>query len=293
MQRNLTISVFLLPTLVFVVLFIAFPMLYSGYLSLTKFNYATDTQPTFIGLKGYINTILHDPFFHIALLNQIRFAIPYFILSFLFSLAVAILLNELKQEVQLFQTIFYLPMIIPLSFAGIIFAWILAPDFGIFNNFLRILGIENWNIDWFGNPHTAIYAMVIAQSWKMVGFTIIVFLAGLQSIPEYLREAARVDGANFWQEIFFVVLPNLKPYLLTGGIWILINSMKVFDLPAAITGGGPGTATLTLYYYSWKLAFQRLDMGKASQVAYITAFIILLLSWLWNKMLKPNVAERR
>ena len=126
----------------------------------------------------------------------------------------------------------------------------------------------------------------------MIGFTLIILLAGLQGIPKSFRESARVDGANFFQEIWYIILPNLKPYMLISGIWILINSLKVFVLPQVITQGGPGVSTLTLYLYSWKLAFERLDMGEASQVSYITAAIILILAWVLNKIFKPETAQR-
>ena len=110
--------------------------------------------------------------------------------------------------------------------------------------------------------------------------------------PICVREAARVDGTKFWQGIRHIILPLLKPYLLAGGIWIIINSMKVFDLPQVVTQGGPGVSTLTLYLYSWKLAFQRFDMGQAARVAYATAALILGLTWGLNRILKPDTAER-
>ena len=291
-ESKITLFIFLAPTLFFVLVFIAYPIVYSAYLSLSEFNYASDPSPRFIGFKGYIDTILHDSMFHTALINQFKFAIPYFIITFLGSLILAILINELKHGASLFQVIFYLPMIIPLSLVGITFAWLLFPDVGIFNHILRRLGVENWNIDWYGDPKTALNSLVVARSWKMIGFTLIILLSGLQGLPRDIREAARVDGASFFQEIWYIVLPNLKPYLYISGIWILINAMKTFELIAVVTQGGPGMATLTLYYYSWKLAFERLDMGKASQVAYITAGLIILFSWGLNKLFKTEIASR-
>jgi len=115
-RRNLFI--FLAPTLLFTLVFIAFPLFYSGYLSLSQYHYAVDAGPKFIGLKGYIDTLFHDQFFHDALINQIKFGIPYFIITFLTSLVLAILINELTRGVHFFQVIFYLPMIIPLSLVG-------------------------------------------------------------------------------------------------------------------------------------------------------------------------------
>ncbi len=292
LQNRISLTIFLLPTMLFVVIFIAFPVLFSGYLSLTEFNYASDTVPRFIGLQGYREMILNDSFFHTALINQLRFAVAYFAIAFIISLVLAIFVNELSHGVQVFQVIFYMPMIIPMSLVGITFAWILTPDLGVFNAFLRSLGMGHITHDWYGEPGTALNSLVLARTWKMIGFTLIIFLAGLQGISKSLKESARVDGANFFQEIWFIVLPNLKPYMLIGGIWILINSLKVFVLPQVITQGGPGTATLTLYLYSWKLAFERLEMGEASQVAYLTAVIILLMTWLLNRIFKPDTAQR-
>ena len=208
------------------------------------------------------------------------------------SLGLAIVVSELTKGVQLFQIIFYLPMIISLSMAGITFSWILHQDVGIFNHFLATIGLESLTKHWFGDPSTALMGLVVIRSWKMIGFTFIIFLSGIHGIPTNLREASRVDGTNSWQEIRFIILPLLRPYLLAGGIWIIINSLKVFDLPQVVTQGGPGVSTLTLYLYSWKSAFQRYDMGQAARVAYITAAIILLLTWILNRILKPDTVER-
>ncbi len=284
---------FLLPTLLFVIIFIAFPVIFSGYLSLTEFNYAADPAPRFIGLEGYREMLFEDTFFQTALVNQMKFAVAYFFIAFLVSLVLAIFVNELSRGVQVFQVIFYMPMIVPMSLVGITFAWIAQPDMGVFNHILRSIGLEDLAVDWYGLPNTALYSLVVARTWKMIGFTLIIFLAGLQGIPRSLRESARVDGANFLQEIIYIVLPNLKPYMLISSIWILINSLKVFVLPQVITQGGPGTSTLTLYLYSWKLAFERLDMGEASQVAYLTAIIILVIAGLLNVLFKQEPAHRR
>src|SRR6056297_215813 len=292
LRNRVNLLIFLLPTLLFVIIFIAFPVLFSGYLSFTEFNYASDSAPTFVGLQGYFDMITGDVFFHTALFNQMKFAVAYFFIAFLVSLVLAIFVNELERGVQVFQVIFYMPMIVPMSLVGITFAWILSPDLGIFNHMLRTIGLGHITHDWYGEPSTALNSLVLARTWKMIGFTLIIFLAGLQGISKSLKESARVDGANFFQEIVFIVLPNLKPYMLIGGIWILINSLKVFVLPQVITGGGPGSATMTLYLYSWKLAFERLHMGEASQVAYLTAFIILFFTGILNLIFKPETAQK-
>lgn len=173
--NKLSLLVFLAPTLIFVVVFLAYPIIYSGYLSFTEYNFIKDDVPTFIGVSGYVDTILHDTMLHTALQNQLRFAIPYSLISFSVSLGLAIIVNELTRGTQFFQVLFYLPMIIPISLVGITFAWILQSHLGVFNHILRSLGFLSRLFDWFGNPDTALYSLVVARSWKMIGFTFIIF----------------------------------------------------------------------------------------------------------------------
>ena len=291
-KRNLLI--FLLPTLFFIVVFLAFPLLSSAYLSLTNIRANIFESHKFIGLKGYFETVVKDSFFHTAMRNQSIYAVSYFILTFTGSLFLAILINELRKGVEILQVIFYLPMIIPLSIVGGIFMWIFSgTGNGFFNLVLERVGLaQTPPVNVYGDPRYALLGLVIARSWKMTGFTLIIFLAGLQGISKEVREAAQIDGANFRQELFRVVLPMLKPYLLIGVTWILINSMKEFDLPAVVTFGGPGTATLTLYYRAWTLAFEYWEMGRSAQVSFITAFLILAISWVFNRILRPETAQR-
>ena len=292
-SENVNLIVFLLPAMFFVLVFIAFPVLYSGFLSLTEFKFGIDKAPTFIFLQGYIDRFTDDSLFTTALVNQAVFAVSYFGITFLASLMLAIFINEISFGAQAFQVLFYLPMIIPMSLAGITWAWLLSPINGFTNTVIRAI-TENprFMFDWYQEPKTALIGLVVARSWKMVGFTLIIFIAGLKGIPTSYREAARVDGASFWQEIWRIILPNLRPYMLISSIWILINSLKVFDLVRVVTEGGPGIRTYTLYYYSWKLAFERQDLGQASQVAYITAVIIIILAVVLNRIFRAETAER-
>ncbi len=286
--------IFLLPTLFFIVVFLGFPLLSSAYLSVTNIRANIFEPHKFIGLKGYYTTVVKDSFFHTAMRNQSIYAVSYFILTFTGSLFLAILINELRKGVEVLQVIFYLPMIIPLSIVGGIFMWIFSgTGNGFYNLVLNHLGLgQTPPVNVYGDPRYALFGLVIARSWKMTGFTLIIFLAGLQGISKEVRDAAQIDGANFRQELFRVVLPMLKPYLLIGVTWILINSMKEFDLPAVVTFGGPGTATLTLYYRAWTLAFEYWEMGRSAQVSFITAFLILAIYWVFNRIFRPETAQR-
>jgi len=293
-REKRTLLIFLLPTLFFIVVFLAFPLLSSAYLSLTDIRANIFEAHKFIGLRGYYHTIFKDSFFHTAMRNQSIYAVSYFALTFIGSLFLAILINELQKGIGVLQVIFYLPMIIPLSIVGGIFLWIFSgTGNSFFNLVLARLGLARTPpVNVYGDPRYALFGLVIARSWKMTGFTLIIFLAGLQGISKEVREAAQIDGANFRQELFRVVLPMLKPYLLIGVTWILINSMKEFDLPAVVTFGGPGTATLTLYYRAWTLAFEYWEMSRSAQVSFITAILILAISWVFNRIFRPETAQR-
>jgi len=294
-KERIRLLVFLFPVFFFVILFLAFPLISSAYISLTDVKFFSFTEPhNFIGFNGYIDTILNDTNFHDALQNQLFYGVSYFFITFTLSLLLALLLNELTRAEGFFQVLFYLPMIIPLSIVGGIFMWIFSGTTnGLFNIILNNLGLGQVppfslyaDFDW------ALFGLVMARVWKMTGFTLIIFLAGLKGIPQQLREAAKIDGANKFKELFHIVLPLLKPYLFIGAIWILINSMKEFDLPAVVTWGGPGNATVTMYFRAWRLAFVHHEMGKAAQVSFIIAFIILTLAFILNKIFRTETAQR-
>ena len=131
-------------------------------------------------------------------------------------------------------------------------------------------------------------SLVAVSVWKYMGMVVVLYLAGLQAIPKDLYEAAQVDGASGWKRILYVTLPNLRESYVICGIWTIIQSVKVFEQPFIMTQGGPGTATLVLYQYTWENAFKFLEMGYASSIAYIMGFIILILSLLNLRLNRTN-----
>jgi len=278
-MKKLIPYIFVIPPFLFVAIFIAYPLGYSFFLSFSQYNYIYDQVPKLIGLSQYINLFKADNRFLTALFNTLVFGGVYFFSVMFFSLVIAFILNELTRGKFFFQLSTYLPIIVPLSLAGVIFVWILDPTFGIFNFLLKKLGFSQLStINWLGNYDTALYALVVIKLWKFMGFTVVIFLAGLQSIPSSLSDAAKVDGANFFQEKLYVILPNLKEYTLIAALYSIIQAIKIFELPYVATGGGPGNATLTLYLYAWRVAFGYFKMGKASAIAYVTAGLIILLT---------------
>jgi multiple sugar transport system permease protein len=171
-----------------------------------------------------------------------------------------------------------LPMIIPPSLGALVFLWLLEPGFGIVNGAWRAL-LHSRPPAWFLSPELALYVMVPIFIWEELAFPVIIFLAGLQTISASLYDAAQVDGASFWEETLYVTLPSLRPTMVVASIYLITQSLKMFDLPYVLTQGGPANATFTLYYYAWTRAFKFYEMGNGAAAAYITAALIVLFSW--------------
>ncbi|HYM91529.1 MAG TPA: sugar ABC transporter permease [bacterium] len=274
--RSWTAYVYLGPAAAFMAAFIAYPMLRSFYLSFTKYNYVYDPRPTWAGLGTYA-AVLQDSVFQTALQNQFKFGIPFFVIAFVLSLLVAATLMRVARGRTTLQLAVILPMIIPPSLGAIVFLWLLEPGFGVVNAAWRAL-LHTRPPAWFLSPELALYVMVPIFVWEELAFPVIIFLAGLQTISASLYDAARVDGASFWGEIRFVTLPSLRPTMVVASVYLITQSLKMFDLPYVLTQGGPANATFTLYYYAWTRAFKFYEMGNGAAAAYITAVLILLFS---------------
>ena len=297
-QTTGSILLFLSPVLFFVLVFLAFPLLSTVYLSMTDVQNNVFERHHFIFLDGYIKTLtandIYSQSFYKALENQVYYVTSYFAFAFTLSLGVALLLNELRRGNDFFQVVYCLPMIIPLSIVGGIFQWIFSGTTSGFTNIvMKALGLIQRPYDLWQDYHLALFGLMIARAWKGAGFTIIIFLAGLKGIPRDVREAAAIDGASRLQEAFHVSLPLLRPYLFIGGTWIIINSMKEYDLPSVVTRAGPGQATLTLYFWAWELGLgDYQQMGRAAQVAVIIALLIFVIIFVLNKFFKTEPAGR-
>ena len=271
---------YLLPAFVMFAGFLIYPMGYSFYLSFTKYSLATSDHPEFLGLQQYITLLTKNPTFLTSLLNQVKFGVPFFLVGLCLSFFIAVFINAAKAGKTFFQVIIYMPLIIPNSIAAIIFLWIFDNTFGIVNYALRLVSVVPPR--WFDDPILTIYMFVPVKLWITVGFPTVIFLSGLQTIPNSLYEASTIDGSTFLHDVFYITIPLMRNYIVMVCVWLLINSLKLFQLPYVLTGGGPGVSTYTMYFFSWSQAFQSFKMGSASAAAYINGILILLLSWLIN-----------
>ncbi len=271
-ERREAISgyLFISPWLIGFLLFTVGPMLFSLYISFTRWNIVGD--PKWVGLANYERIFTADKDFRQALLVTFSYAAIYLPLATIVGLAMAMALHLKLKGVGVFRTMLYLPYVVPSIAATLVWVWVLNGRFGLVNTVLSWVSIDGPN--WFGDPRTALYGIVMIGLWG-VGGSAVIYLAGLQNIPEHLYEAALVDGATEWQKFRFITIPMLSPtifYLLIMG---LIGVFQTFTSSFVATGGGPMKSTFFYMLYIYNKAWESLRMGYASALAWVLFAIIL------------------
>jgi multiple sugar transport system permease protein len=272
--------VFLAPALLVIGLFFLLPIGASVLLSLTDFDiYALGDlrNARLVGLRNFAR-LVNDPLFWISLRNTFYFVFVGGPLTLGVALAAALLLHsKLVRGKSLFRTIFFAPYVTTLVAVAIVFRYLYHPRFGGLNRVLGFLGISP--IDWLGDPRWAMPAIILLAIWKNFGYAMILFIAGLQAIPETLYEAARIDGAGRFQLFRKITLPMLAPTFLFLGIMTTIGYFQFFAEPYVMTGGGgPLNATLSTGLLMYKQGFRWWNMGYAATVAVVLGLIILAFS---------------
>ncbi len=264
-----TAWLFILPWVLGFLFFLALPIALSVYYSFTSFN--VFQPPRWIGTANF-RALSTDPLFWKALYNTAYYTFISVPLMMAISLGVALLLNSKLRGMRIFRTIFFLPSVLSGVGVALLWLWIFNPDYGLINLLLSYFGIEGPL--WLYSPQWAKPAMIIMSLWGLGG-VMVINLAGLQSVPEQLYEAARVDGANNWAQFRYVTLPMLSPTLFFNFITLTIGSFQVFSQAYIMTGGGPVHATLFYVLYLFQTAFENLRMGYASAMAWILFFVIV------------------
>lgn len=287
-KDNIISWLFVLPAILLMGSFLLYPLISALRISFSDYNFVYSARPVFNGVTNYTK-LFHDPYFIISFKNTMYYVAVFFPLLVVIGLMLALLLNSKVKGTGIFQTTILLPIVVPLSLAGIMFTWIFSQDFGILNYILGdILHLPMLKHFWLGEKSTAMNSLIAVGLWKYTGFAVIIFLSGLKAISVDIYEAAKVDGVNTWQNFWYVTLPNLKGAFSLVGIWGIIQGIKVYDQVVVMTNGGPGTATLVLYLYAWKNAFSFFNMGLAESIAFFTAALAVLVSIIFNLILRPE-----
>jgi multiple sugar transport system permease protein len=270
--------------IILVVTFFA-PVIAGFGLSLTDFDLYSigDVHNTrLVALHNY-RELLGSGIFWTAFVNTLYFALVGGPLTVLVSLGTALLVNaKLTRYKAFFRTVYFAPVVTTLVAVAIVFKYIYHPRFGVLNRTLGALHLPA--PDWLGDPHLAMFAIILLAVWKGFGYTMIIFITGLQNIPEELYEAARIDGAGKWQQFRHVTVPMLGPTFLFVGVVVAIGQMQIFAEPYVMTGGGPLNKTLTVVMLMYQQGFKFWRMGYAASVAFILFLLIGAATVLQMKM---------
>ena len=281
--------IFLTPALLAIFVFFLIPVIAAFIMSFTDFDiYSLGNfhLVRFIGLTNYIK-IFDDPLFWQALKNTLYFVVAGGPLSITVSLGAALLLNsKLVKFKGAFRLIYFMPVVTTLVAVSVLWRFIYQPRFGILNYLLGFLGASP--IDWLGDPHWAMPAIILMAVWKNFGYNMIIFIAGLQNIPEDLYEAANIEGASAWQQFKHITIPLLAPTTLFISIITMIGYFQLFAEPYIMTQGGPLNSTLSIVLYMYQEGFRWWNMGYSSALAFILFFIILVISLIQLKVQKET-----
>lgn len=268
---------FLTPAIVLFVVFTVYPIIYSFLLS---FQTSDGGEMVYAGLDNY-RRLFSDTIFWVSLFNTFTILIIQVPFMLFLALVLASLLHAVKRARALYRLSLFMPAVTSLVAYSIIFSIMLMND-GVVNQFLQAIGLNG--VLWLSHPLWAKASLILAMTWRWIGYNMIIYLAAMQTIPESLYEATSIDGAGKIRQFLSVTIPQLKPIILFTTVLSTIGTLQLFDEPYTLTKGGPSDATLTIGMYLYQTGFRYFDFGYASTLAYVIVVLIALLTFLQFKI---------
>ena len=261
-----------LPVAIYLIWIIG-PTIYSFYLSLTKWDGLS--APRFIGFQNF-EYLFQDDVFFICLSNNIEWIILFMTIPIVLGLTLAMVLNTDVPGAKGYKTAFFMPMVLSLVVCGLVWSWLYSPHSGLINQVLRKVGLGALATGWLSNPKVVMEAVIAVAVWRQVGYVMVLYLAGLQSVDKNLVDASEVDGASAVQRFFHVILPQLAPVTVIVIVISIIDSVRAFDLVSIMTRGGPYNQSSVLANYMYIEAFNNYRMGYGAAIAVIIFIIAFL-----------------
>lgn len=285
MRTRKTVLLFVIPALLLYTAFFLVPTLAALALSFFRWNGISDNV-TFLGLKNYIN-LAKDPIFHSAISNNVKFTVIVLIVQTTVSLFLATQVVKKSRFNSVMRVIFFLPMVLSSIAIAFIWTFLYDPNMGVINSVIHWIS-PNFNPTWLGDPQLAIFSLALVQIWTHSGQILIIFVAGLQTIPGDLYEVAQIEGANRLQTFRYVTWPMLAPVTIIAVVLTTIQSFKAFDLVFVMTDGGPFYSTEILSSFIYHQAFQDYKFGYAAAAAVIFMMLIALITFIQFKIVRRN-----
>jgi multiple sugar transport system permease protein len=288
-RRAIAAAAMSAPALLGLLLFVALPFLLAVLLGFTNLRLGSPLPLEWLGLEQYRRIFL-DPAFVRALLNNLSFALVVVPLQTALALALALLLNQRLRGIAGFRTLFFMPVVFPLSLVAVVWVLIYAPGpNGMMNGFLELVSLGAWEPrDFLHDPQLALPAIMLTSIWQGTGFQMVILLAGLQAIPGELYEAAAIDGAGRWQRFWHVTLPQLRNTLIFVVLVTTILAFRLFDQVQIMTQGGPHGATTTVMFEAVQAAFARQQVARGAAMTVVLFLLVLVISWLQRRIARQE-----
>ena len=272
------------PYIVFVTVFVVFPVLFCFFLTFNKWNIISPMK--YIGIDNY-SRLFNDRLFWKSIGNTLKFLLLHIPLQLVVSLFLAYLLNQKLRAASFFRASFFMPVIVSGVVVTILWQQLLGNDTGLINRLLVPLGLSK--IGWLVDPDVAIYSIAIMATWKNLGLYVILFLVGLQTVPTQYYEAAKMEGASRWQQFYHITLPMINPTIFMVVILSTIGGFSLFIEPYIMTGGGPLNTTLSAVLYIYKQAFQYYNMGYSATLGFFYALMIMTVVVIQKKLIEKEM----
>ncbi len=284
LRRQETIAgyLFLLPNILGFLVFSSIPVVATFTISLLDWDLIR--APRFVGIDNYVKLLTDDAVFRKVLFNTAYYVVGTVPAGIVLSLLLALAMNANVRGIAIFRVIFFIPVISASVAVAVMWRWLYNTDYGLINLMLTSIGLKA--VPWLASTTWAMPAVILMAIWKSLGYNMVIFLAGLQSIPVHLHEAAAIDGANGFQRFRHITLPLLAPTTFFVLVISMIGSFQVFDLAFVLTKGGPGDATNTMVMYIYNQAFQFFHMGYAAAIAWVLFGIIFVITLLQHQLQK-------
>ena len=287
--------VYLMPGLLLFTGVIVVPFVMTLGVSLTE--WPGIGAPRWVGLGNY-RTLLSDREFWASFRHNVALIVAMAIIPTCAGLVLAAALTDVigkrfgARTASVLRACVYLPQLLPIVTAGIVWSWILGPDGGAVNELFKAVGLESLAHDWLGDPSTAMGGVMVVMVWIQVGFPLVVFMAGLQRVDPSLYEAAEIDGASWWRRFRHIAIPQMRPEIFVCLLWCTIASLKAFAPIYVLTKGGPGGATNVPSYSSYQNFFEKTDVGYGSAIATVLTSIIVVLTVVFLRIQSKDMGEQ-